>query len=353
MDQRVRDRRWCSEAELRSLDSRAGDDRTADRRRGDRRARPPPAALPPTRCLSIGDRVRAGQPLGRLEPGSRHGDDRATLDGGPRRGAAALEAARAEQTRAERLLAERAVPARRVEDARRASTVAEARLQAAEARLAQRDETLRTRWRRAAGQRVRAARADRRSRRRGVGHARRLVRRGRAALPDRPDRSRRAAGAGAGRRRRRRRAGVDGASHSRFPASPSRSRSTPHHVHDSGVIDPHDPRAAAADRGRESGRAPAGRPDRARRFSTRESARSGCRPCRTTAVLMEAGRPYVFVQIGGERFARRFVEIAARDGDLVGVQSGVKPASASSRAARTTCSWRRPPKGLPAEGHVH
>ena len=28
------------------------------------------------------------------------------------------------------------------------------------------------------------------------------------------------------------------------------------------------------------------------------------------AVLMEAGRPYVFVQIGGERFARRFVEIA-------------------------------------------
>ena len=43
------------------------------------------------------------------------------------------------------------------------------------------------------------------------------------------------------------------------------------------------------------------------------------------AVLMEAGRPYVFVQTGGERFARRFIEIAARDGDLVGVKSGVKP----------------------------
>ena len=40
---------------------------------------------------------------------------------------------------------------------------------------------------------------------------------------------------------------------------------------------------------------------------------------------MEAGRPYVFVQIGGEQFARRFVEIAARDGDLVGIKSGVKP----------------------------
>ena len=35
---------------------------------------------------------------------------------------------------------------------------------------------------------------------------------------------------------------------------------------------------------------------------------------------MEAGRPYVFVQIGGESFARRFVEIAARDGDLVGTE---------------------------------
>ena len=40
---------------------------------------------------------------------------------------------------------------------------------------------------------------------------------------------------------------------------------------------------------------------------------------------MEAGRPYVFVQTGGERFARRFVEIAARDGDWIGVKSGVKP----------------------------
>src|SRR5205814_5688048 len=41
-----------------------------------------------------------------------------------------------------RLLEDRAVPARRVEDARRAVATAEARLRAAEARLAQRDETL-------------------------------------------------------------------------------------------------------------------------------------------------------------------------------------------------------------------
>ena len=39
------------------------------------------------------------------------------------------------------------------------------------------------------------------------------------------------------------------------------------------------------------------------------------------AVLTEAGRPYVFVQIGGERFARRFVEVASRDAGVVGLRS--------------------------------
>ena len=94
--------------------------------------------------ISIGATVRAGQALGRLEPRLTAGDDRATLAAAVAEARATSEAARAEQTRAERLLAERAVPARRVEDARRAVAVADARLQAAEARLAQRDETLRT-----------------------------------------------------------------------------------------------------------------------------------------------------------------------------------------------------------------
>ena len=40
---------------------------------------------------------------------------------------------------------------------------------------------------------------------------------------------------------------------------------------------------------------------------------------------MEAGRPYVFVQIGGESFARRFVEIAARDGDWSASRAASKP----------------------------
>ena len=49
----------------------------------------------------------------------------------------------------------------------------------------------------------------------------------------------------------------------------------------------------------------------------------------SAAVLMEAGRPYVFIQVGGESFARRFIEIASRDGDLVGFGAACRPASGS------------------------
>jgi cobalt-zinc-cadmium efflux system membrane fusion protein len=94
--------------------------------------------------ISIGAMVRAGQSLGRLEPRLTGGDDRATLAAAVAEARATSEAAQAEQARAERLLTERAVPARRVEDARRAVAVADARLQAAAARLTQRDETLRS-----------------------------------------------------------------------------------------------------------------------------------------------------------------------------------------------------------------
>src|SRR5205814_9010946 len=71
------------------------------------------------------------------------------------------------------------------------------------------------------------------------------------------------------------------------------------------------------------------------------------------AVLMEAGRPYVFVQIGGERFARRFVEIATRDGDLVGLKSGVQPGDRVVTRGAYDVQLASAAKGLPAEGHVH
>jgi hypothetical protein len=76
---------------------------------------------------SVGDRVTAGQSLGRIEPRLVEGaEDRAALAAAVTETQAALEGAKAEQVRAERLLADRAVPARRVEDARRAAAVAEA-----------------------------------------------------------------------------------------------------------------------------------------------------------------------------------------------------------------------------------
>src|SRR5687767_3068621 len=67
---------------------------------------------------SVGDRVTAGQILGRLEPRlAEMGDDRATLSAAVAEQQAALDAARADLARARRLLDERAVPGRRVEEA--------------------------------------------------------------------------------------------------------------------------------------------------------------------------------------------------------------------------------------------
>jgi hypothetical protein len=72
-----------------------------------------------------------------------------------------------------------------------------------------------------------------------------------------------------------------------------------------------------------------------------------------TAILLEAGRPYVFVQTGGERFARRYVDIAARDGDQIGLKSGVRPGDRVVVRGAYEVQLASAAKGLPAEGHVH
>ena len=73
----------------------------------------------------------------------------------------------------------------------------------------------------------------------------------------------------------------------------------------------------------------------------------------TAAVLLEAGRPYVFVHVSGERFARRYVEIAARDGDWIGVKSGLKIGDRVVTRGAYDVQLASAAKGLPAEGHVH
>jgi len=71
------------------------------------------------------------------------------------------------------------------------------------------------------------------------------------------------------------------------------------------------------------------------------------------AILLEAGRPYVFVQVGGERFVRRYVEVAARDGAWVGVKSGLMPGDRVVVRGAYDIQLASAAKGLPAEGHVH
>lgn len=299
--------------------------------------------------LSIGTRVRSGQSLGRLEPRLSAGADRATLEADVAEARASVEGAHVEQARAERLLAERAVPARRVEDARRAMVVADARLRAAEARLSQRDETLRSGGGAAAGNAF-ALRAPIGGRLTEVmatiGAAYdegallfRIVRTDRVELEvqvptaDVPT-ARQAVGLAL-----------------EIPGVPAPLALDPRHVHDSGVIDA-TTRALSLQMEIENPgeQLLVGQVGTAVLY-TRDRRRMPTVP--GAAVLMEAGRPYVFVQLGGERFARRFVEIVARDGDRVGIKSGVTPGERVVTQGSYEVQLASAASGLPAEGHVH
>lgn len=299
--------------------------------------------------ISIGATVRAGQALGRLEPRLAAGDDRATLASEVAEARAASEAARTEHTRAERLLAERAVPARRVEDARRSVAVAEARLQAAEARLTQRDETLRSGGGLAAGNAfvLRAPIAGRVAdvmATLGAAYDEgtplfRIIRTDRvelrALIP--------ATDAAAIR---------DVASLAlEVPGRADPIALLPHHRHDPGVIDPKThalPVQFEVDN--PGGELLVGQTGTALLYR-RDRVRGTAVP--KAAVLLEAGRPYVFVQVGGERFARRYIEISARDGDWIGVKSGLKAGDRVVIRGAYDVQLASAAKGLPAEGHVH
>ena len=299
--------------------------------------------------LSIGTRVRAGQVLGRLDPRLSAGADRATLEADVAEARAAVEAARVEQGRAEGLLAERAVPARRVEDARRTVTVAEARLRAAEARLAQRDETLRTGGGVAAGNAfaLRAPIAGRLAEvmaTLGASYQEgaplfRIVRTDRVELevqvsPADVVLARQAAGLAL-----------------EIPGISKPLVLEPHHVRDSGVIDPTTRALGLQIEIVNPGEQLLVGQTGSALLYARERRRMPAVP--SAAVLMEAGRPYVFVQVGGESFARRFIEIASRDGDLVGIRSGLSPGERVVTRGAYDVQLASAASGLPAEGHVH
>jgi len=297
---------------------------------------------------AIGTTVTVGQTLGRLEPRLNSSDDRALLVGDVAQARVAVDSARAEASRAERLLADRAVPARRVEDAQRALTSAEARLRAAEARLAQRDETLQgggngsgnafsvrspIRGRVAEVYATLGASFDEGAPLFKIVQTDRVELRAQIPAPD-------VAAT---------RALTDVAFE--MPGRPDAIPLRSEHRHDPGVIDP---RTGALPVQFEvqnpggdlligqAGTALLYNKDRARMLTVPKE-----------AVLVESGRPYVFVQVGGERFARRYVEIAARDGDRVGVKSGIRAGERVVVRGAYDVQLASAAKGLPAEGHVH
>ena len=297
----------------------------------------------------VGDRVTPGQALGRLEPRLSTGDDRATLAAELAERQSALEAARAELTRAERLLADQAVPARRVEDAKRAMTVAQARLSAAEARLAQRDETLRTGGGAAAGNAyvLRAPIAGRIievSATLGASYdegaplfkiARTDAVELRADVP----------AADAARARKVTAVALE------LPGRSDPVALSFRHVHDPGVLDLTTRALSLQMEVRNpGGELLIGQAGTAVLYLS-ASERLPAIP--KAAVLMEAGRPYVFVQTGGERFVRRLIDLAARDGDTVGVRNGLRLGERVVVRGAYDVQLASAAKGLPPEGHVH
>ena len=300
--------------------------------------------------VRLGTRVQAGQELGRIQPRlTDAGGDRATLVAGVAEAQASLDAAQSDLTRAEKLLADRAVPARRVEEAQRAVKVAEARLTAAQARLEQRDETLGTGGGAAAGNSfvLRAPIAGR-------------VAEVYAALGASYDE-------GTPLFRIVRTDRVELQAH--VPASETPlteeigeialevpGRADPLVVkaedqHDAGVIDEKTRSLPVQfDVENRSGQLLIGQTVTAILYA---GGRQKMPVVPKAAVLMEAGRAYVFVHTGGESFSRRFIEVGGRDGDLVGVRSGVQLGDRVVTRGAYDVQLASAAGGLPAEGHVH
>jgi multidrug efflux pump subunit AcrA (membrane-fusion protein) len=72
-----------------------------------------------------------------------------------------------------------------------------------------------------------------------------------------------------------------------------------------------------------------------------------------SAVVDDAGRPIVFVQISGESFERRPVTLGARQSDVVQVLQGVKPGERVVSKGAYLIRLAALSTQVPAHGHVH
>jgi multidrug efflux pump subunit AcrA (membrane-fusion protein) len=72
-----------------------------------------------------------------------------------------------------------------------------------------------------------------------------------------------------------------------------------------------------------------------------------------SAVVDDAGRPIVFVQLEGEAFERRPVTLGTREGNHVQVLSGVKPGEHIVTKGAYLVRLASLSTSVPAHGHVH
>ena len=310
---------------------------------------PASGRLVTTRLPQLGDRVAAATLLARFEPRLASIEDRALLKQQVAEARAALDAAEAEQRRAERLVAERAVPSRRVEDATRAVGVARAQLEAAETRLTQRDETLRSGGAAAGGNAfelrapiggtVVSVTATPGAAYEQGAELFRIVRTDPVAIEVQVPPSA---------------ADLRGQVTDVALEMPGDAKPVPARIQrraSSGVLNP---RLRALvfrfEVSNADGRLLVGQAGTAIVY-LRDTVTVPVVPA--AAILTEAGRPFLFVQVGGESFEKRTVELGAREGERIAVTAGLKAGERVVTRGTYDVQLASAAKGLPAEGHVH
>lgn len=302
-----------------------------------------PGALP-----AVGARVSAGQILSRFEPRLAALEDRASLVVQVAEARAAADAAAVEHARAERLLAERAVPARRLEDARRSLEVARARLEAAETRLIQRDQTLEAGGGAAGGNTftlrapiggtVAAVFATPGAAYQAGASLFTIIRTDRvvveASLP----------ASDAGRASEIVAVALDVPGRGLVPLGAGRITS-PGVIQDASHALPLRIDVDNTRLGLVIGQAATAV------LYTRGGSEMPVIPA--GAIVTDGGRPIVFVQAAGEQFVRRSLELGPRDDGLVSVRAGVTPGERIVMRGAYEIRLAAAASQLPAEGHVH
>lgn len=297
-------------------------------------------------AIPVGQTVARGQVLARIAPPTSSPADQATLELAKSEAESALKFAQRDRERAQRLVDAGASPARRLEEARLSETTQEAKLRAAEARLAQYEAT-------------RQAGSDSGARLFSV----------RAPISGAVVESRAVAGANA-------RTGdvlfriVDTSSVYVSASVPEAEITRLRQVTGAELVLPRgtvkplgrlistgrvvDPQSrtipvlyevANGDRSLAVGQAVS------IRLFTSSSVTAPA--IRQSAVVDDAGRPVVFVQLAGEAFARRPVTLDNRQGDYVQVSTGLKPGERVVTKGAYLIRLAAMSSQIPAHGHVH